>query len=116
MALVRRGDKTYFYRHVRCGGTVRRMYMGSGPLAEMDQECLDAERATAASRRRAFRARLARVERMGRARARRLARADALVRMTLELSGFHRPKGWLWRRRRDRMNDPLPCPSGEDHP
>jgi len=101
-----RGNKRYFYRHVRSGGRPRRRYAGTGPAAEL-AAAEDAQR---------------RAERRARAEARRQEQArcravDGLVLQLFEVSGLiadaalvtggYYKHGGEWRRnhgRRDRTD------------
>ena len=72
-----RGNKRYFYRHVRIGGRPRRQYAGAGPAAEL----LAAEDA----QRRAERRACAEARRQEQARCRAV---DGLVLQLFELAGL----------------------------
>ena len=44
MAWERRGNKRYFYKSVRVGGKVKKIYLGRGPLADVAGEAIEAAR------------------------------------------------------------------------
>src|SRR5580704_11255678 len=106
MAWEVRGGRRYYYRSVREGGRVRRVYVGTGPVAEAAAE-FDAlaranrngvrERSKAAGGDWQIRlaAALGPLRRLD-------ALAGALAALALVEAGYHRPNRGDWRRRTER--------------
>jgi hypothetical protein len=98
MAWEARGGSRYYYRVVRDGGRVRRLYLGNGPVAELAARDVELRRAERQARARS-QTRLEAAE----AASRELAElADLLARAALVTAGFHRHDRGAWRRRRER--------------
>ena len=56
MAFERRGNKRYFYKSVRVGGKVKKIYFGVGPVAIAAAEAMKVTRLERERRREAMRA------------------------------------------------------------
>jgi hypothetical protein len=100
-----RGESRYYYRSIREGGRVRRIYVGTGPVAEAAAEfdTLDRairestrehSRATRSDERQRLDAALGPLDRLD-------ALAGALAALALVEAGYHRPHRGAWRRRRE---------------
>jgi hypothetical protein len=93
-----RGGGRYYYRVVRDGGRVRRLYLGNNPVAELAARDAELRRAE----------RQARAHSQGRLEAaeavtRELAElTDLLARAALVVAGYHRHDRGAWRKRRER--------------
>ena len=98
MAWEARGGGRYYYRVVRDGGRVRRLYLGNGPVAELAARDVELRRAERQARARS-QARLESAE----AASRELAElTDLLAQVALVAAGYHRHDRGKWRRRRER--------------
>src|SRR5262245_48221740 len=99
-----RGNRRYFYRHVRIGGRPRRQYAGAGPAAELAaaaDELRRLERAVEARECRDEEARLREAE----APLLELCNGtDVLARAALVVGGYHCHARGSWRRRRGQDN------------
>jgi hypothetical protein len=103
MALENRGGRPYYYRSVRDGEKVRKVYEGSGVLARIAHERVIMDRAALEHERRESAKELERLEALA-APVRELSKtAEILVRAHLIATGCHSHKG-EWRRRRERRN------------
>jgi hypothetical protein len=108
MSLEERNGKLYYYRSVRHGDTVRRVYVGSGELARIAYEGDVAEREAEREAERAAEEHARREAELERERLEALAApvdelseaADILARAHLIAAGCHRHKG-EWRRARN---------------
>jgi hypothetical protein len=105
MAWEQRGSRRIYYRSERDGRRVRRVYLGSGPVAELAatlDELRRAERRAEAQARRAEEARrsaaAALLERLVHA-------AGLMAEAALERAGYHRHDRGKWRRRRMAADD-----------
>lgn len=95
-----RGEKRYYYRHVRVGGRRRKVYVGTGTTAEMQAQ-VDGERHRTHDRERrrteAVKRRLLQIESA-------IGDFDRLVQRFVEarllLAGFYRHERGPWRKRR----------------
>jgi|SRR5580704_4089178 hypothetical protein len=106
MAWEVRGDRRYYYRSVREGGKVRRVYVGRGPVAEAAAEfdalarsvrddARDRSKAAGGDWQRRLAAALEPLRRLD-------ALVGALAALTLVDAGYHRPHRGAWRRRTER--------------
>jgi hypothetical protein len=97
MAWEKHGDRTYFYRSVRCDGQVKKVYYGGGPagqLAAQVEALRRAERQAEENIRRTARDQLDAAVALTRD----LARwCEFLAAGTLLAAGFHRPNRHSWR-------------------
>ena len=99
MAWDNRGGRRYFYRSQRIGGTVRRVYCGTGARGEQAEQELAQAQARRAKERQAMTALEAKLTPLV-AMAEELEDGiDALVQAVLQSNGFHEHKG-QWRRLR----------------
>src|SRR3954447_7449028 len=97
MGFDRRG---YYYRSVRDGDRVRRVYIGKGPAAQLSALLVEERRSERRALSRAWRAREAALAGPD-DRLRELSElADGLTRATLLAAGYHRHDRGAWRRRR----------------
>lgn len=100
MALERRDGRTYYYRSVRDGDKVRKVYVSAGELARIAHERETMRRALEEHRREEERRELERLEALA-APVLELDRAAAvLARAHLVAGGYHKRKG-EWRRVRN---------------
>ena len=98
MAWETRGGGRYYYKVSRDDGRVRRLYLGTGPVAELAVRDAELRRAERQARARS-QARLEAAE----AASQELAElADLLVRAALVAAGYHRHDRGNWRKRRER--------------
>src|SRR5258708_2565752 len=88
--LVQRNGKSYWYTYLRQGGKVRRVYAGSGPVAEL--AALEAQE----------RDRLAQVDALLEEL---ITQTNHLVQAALEAAGYHRHLRGPWRKRRHVPDD-----------
>ena len=99
-----RGSRRYYYRSVREGGRVRRVYVGNGPAAEAAARAAEVTRAIQRSaRQRSNTAGHEEQDRLDAARTplgRLDALADILATLALIDAGYHRPNRGIWRRRK----------------
>jgi hypothetical protein len=96
MTLEKRNGSLYYYRSERVDGRVRKVYLGSGRLAELRAEVDRAERRRREADRERERAELERLEALA-APVRELdERAEVLARAWLVAAGYRRRKG-QWR-------------------
>jgi hypothetical protein len=101
MALEKRGDNLYYYRSVRNGEKVRKVYVGSGELARIAHEGDILRRTGREAEREQEKAELERLEALA-APIRELAdAAEILAHAHLIAGGYRRYEGH-WRLRRDR--------------
>lgn len=101
MTLEHRDGNLYYYRSVRAGEKVRKIYEGSGELARIAHEREILNRALREHERRESASELERLEALA-APVEELSEAvEILARAHLIASGYHRNKG-EWRRRRGR--------------
>jgi hypothetical protein len=100
MALEKRGGNLYYYRSIRRGDKVRRVYVGSGELATIAQELDLMERAQEEHRRQEERRELENLESLAAPVLEVGEAATVLARAHLVASGFHKRKG-EWRRERN---------------
>jgi hypothetical protein len=99
MTLEKRNGSLYYYRSERVDGRVRKVYLGSGRLAELRAEVDRAERRRREADRERERAELERLEALA-APVRELdERTEVLARAYLVAVGYRRTKG-EWRLRR----------------
>jgi hypothetical protein len=99
MALEKRNGNLYYYRSVRDGDKVRKVYEGSGELARIAHEREIMNRAAGEHERREEREELDRIEALA-ARVLQLSEAtEVLVRAHLVAAGYRRYQG-KWRRAR----------------
>ena len=97
MGFDRRG---YYYRSVRDGDRVRRVYIGKGPAAQLSARLVEQRRSERRAVSRAWRAREAALAGPD-DRLRQLSElADGMARATLLAAGYHRHDRGAWRRRR----------------
>jgi len=99
MPWKRINGSSYYYRHVKQGGKVRSLYVGSGEhadlVAKLDRLSTQDRREDAA----AWRVKREAATRDDRIRATRYAAVGAVVRVALKMAGFHRHNRGEWRRR-----------------
>jgi hypothetical protein len=100
MSLEKRDGSLYYYRSVRHGDTVRRVYVGSGELARIAHEGDVAERAAEERARREAELERERLEALAAPVEELSEAADILARAHLIAAGYHRHKG-EWRRARN---------------
>lgn len=100
MALEKRDGNLYYYRTVRRGDKVSKVYMGSGELARIVHERDLLNRAMEESRRQEERRGLEKLEALAAPVQEVDEVAAVLARASLVAGGFHRHKG-EWRMRRD---------------
>jgi hypothetical protein len=100
MALENRDGRLYYYRSVRDGEKVRKVYEGSGELARIVQERMILNRAALEHERRESAKELERLEALAAPVLKLSQTAEILVRAHLIAAGYHRHKG-EWRRRRE---------------
>src|SRR5215470_10747097 len=96
-----RGQRRYFYRHVRVGGRPRRLYAGTGQAAEL---AATADALRRLNREIEARERQAEETRLREAEAALLglcAGAELLARAALAAAGYRRHDRGQWRRRRE---------------
>jgi hypothetical protein len=101
MALEKRGGNLYYYRSIRRGDKVRRVYVGSGELATIAHERDLMERAVEEGRRQEERRELEKLERLAAPVLEIGEAAAVLTRAHLVAVGYRRHKG-EWRMRRGR--------------
>jgi hypothetical protein len=95
MTLEKRNGSLYYYRSERVDGRVRKVYLGSGRLAELWAEADRTERESREADRERERAELGRLEALA-APVRELdERAEVLARACLVAAGYRRRKGQL---------------------
>jgi len=99
VALERRDGNLYYYRSVRAGEKVRKVYEGSGELARIAHEREIMKRALREHERRESANELERLEALAAPVEELSEAAEILARAHLIASGYHRHKG-EWRRRR----------------
>jgi hypothetical protein len=99
MALEQRNGSLYYYRSERVGGRVRKVYLGSGSLAELWAEAERVERERCEADREREHAELERLESLAAPVLEIDEAADILTRTHLIAAGCHRHKG-EWRRAR----------------
>ena len=100
MALEKRNGKLYYYRSVREGERVRKVYLGAGELARIarDEELMS--RALKAAERKRQREEVERLEVLAAPVAELCEISEILARAHLVAGGCHRHKG-EWRRQRE---------------
>ncbi len=99
MALEQRDGRTYYYRTIREGGKVRRVYLAAGELARIAHERETMNAAAEEERRKREREDLESLKALA-APLRELDEgAEILTRAVLVAAGYHRHKG-QWRRKR----------------
>jgi hypothetical protein len=101
MALEKRGGNLYYYRSIRRGDKVRRVYVGSGELATIAHERDLMERAQKEHRRQEERRELEKLESLAAPVLEIGEAAEVLTRAHLVAAGYRRHKG-EWRMRRGR--------------
>jgi hypothetical protein len=99
MALEQRNGSLYYYRSEQVGGRVRKVYLGSGRLAELWAEAERVERERREADREREHAELERLESLAAPVLEIDEAADILARARLIAAGCHRHKG-EWRRAR----------------
>ena len=99
MALETRGGRLYYYRSVRDGEKVRKVYEGSGELARIAHERVIMNRAALEHERRESAKELERLEALAAPVEELSDAAEIFVRVHLVDAGYHRRKG-AWRRAR----------------
>ncbi len=99
MALEKRSGNLYYYRSIRRGGQVHKVYVGAGELARNAHERQLMNRAAEGHRRGAERAERERLEALVAPVAEISEAAEVLARAHLIAAGCHRHKG-EWRRER----------------
>ena len=99
MALERRNGNLYYYRSVRDGEKVRKVYWGSGELARIAHERETMNRAARQHERRESARELERLEALAAPVLELSEAAEILLRAHLIAAGYHRRKG-EWRRAR----------------
>jgi hypothetical protein len=99
MTLEKRNGKLYYYRSVRRGDSVRKLYVGAGDLARITDEGDTIERAIREGERQRQREEVERLEALAAPVLELDEAADILARAALVAGGFHRHKG-EWRRER----------------
>jgi hypothetical protein len=100
MALENRGGRLYYYRSVRDGEKVRKIYEESGELARIVHERVIMNRAALKHERRESAKELERLEALAGPVVKLSQTAEILVQAHLIAAGYHRRKG-EWRRRRE---------------
>jgi hypothetical protein len=100
MALENRGGRLYYYRSVRDGEKVRKVYEGSGELARIARERVIMNRAALEHERRESAKELERLEALAAPVVKLSQTAEILLQAHLIAAGYHRRKG-EWRRRRE---------------
>jgi hypothetical protein len=100
MTLERRDGRTYYYRSVRDGDKVRKVYLGAGELARIAHERETMRRALEEHRREEERRELERLEALAAPVLELDHAAGVLVRAHLIVAGCRRRKG-EWRRVRE---------------
>jgi hypothetical protein len=93
VALERRDGNLYFYRSVRDGGKVRRLYWGSGELARIAHEREIMNRAAREHEQRESARELEHLEALAAPVLELSEAAEILVRAQLIAAGYHRHKG-----------------------
>jgi hypothetical protein len=101
MALEKRGGNLYYYRSIRRGDKVRRVYVGSGELATIAHERDLMDQAVEEGRRQEERRELENLESLAAPILEVGEATEALVQAHLIVRGCHRHKG-EWRLRRGR--------------
>jgi hypothetical protein len=92
--------KSYYYRNVRKGGKVHSEYIGSGSVAERAYEIDRRVKRARDEDASAWRVEREAIEAADKIQAATFDAVEVMVRLTLELAGFHRHKRGEWRRRR----------------
>jgi hypothetical protein len=100
MALENRGGRVYYYRSVRDGEKVRKVYEGSGELARIAHERVIMNRAALEHERRESAKELEGLEALAAPFLELSQTVEILVQAHLIAAGYHRSKG-EWRRRRE---------------
>jgi len=100
VALERRDGKLYYYRSVRDGERVRKVYVGAGEIARIASESDILRRSGQEAKRQESKAELERLEALAAPVVELHEAAAVLVRAYLVASGCHRYKG-EWRRARN---------------
>jgi len=100
MAWERRPSGWFYYRSVREGRRVRKVYFGAGLAGQLAADLDEGDRSARLAARDAERASES-AEAEAQAPLKRLElECERQLRATLEAAGFHRPKRGKWRRRR----------------
>jgi crotonobetainyl-CoA:carnitine CoA-transferase CaiB-like acyl-CoA transferase len=99
VALEKRDGRLYYYRSVRRGGQVRRVYVASGELARSAHEQEIMDRVAEEHAREAERAEIERLEALAAPVVEICEVSEVLARAHLIAAGFHLHKG-EWRRER----------------
>ncbi len=99
MALENRNGNPYYYRSVREGERVRKVYLGAGEFARISAESDVLRRTGREGERQRGRETVARLEALAAPLVELDEAAEALIRAALVASGCHRHKG-EWRRER----------------
>jgi hypothetical protein len=94
------GNRRYYYRHPKVDGRPRRVYVGTGPAAELAAAVDELRRLKRAIERRQLAGERTRLEGAGAALEAVCARTDVLARAALTAAGYHRHQRGAWRRRR----------------
>ncbi len=103
MAWEQRRDKRYYYKSVRCGKKVLKVYFGSGPAAEVAAQTTELARQQRQARAEAVRARREQYQYAEALVNQLIDHADGETRAELMLAGIHENQG-VWRRRTPRKN------------
>jgi hypothetical protein len=101
VALEHRDGCTYYYRTVRSGDKVRKIYLGAGELARIVHEREIMNRTLKAAKRDRDREELEHLEALAAPVMELCEISDVLTRAAIVASGFHRHKG-EWRMARER--------------
>ena len=96
-----RGNKRYFYRHVRIGGRPRRQYAGAGPAAELAAAVDELRRLERAVEAREWQAEEARLREAEAPLLELCGVTETLIRAALLAAGFHQHDRGVWRRCRE---------------
>jgi hypothetical protein len=100
LALERRNGRIYYYRSVRTGDRVRKVYVGAGELARLTAQRDLANRATREGERQRERAELEQLEALNQPVEELCEAAEILLKVHLVADGYRRYQG-KWRRARE---------------
>lgn len=109
MAWEQRGAQTYYYRSVKRGGRVHKVYMGKGPFVAMLVEEVEQERAERQAQAEAWLKVRTEMEALDAQIAAWWDASTALVDATLSAQGYYRHHRGAWRQRGQRGKAPHPA-------
>ena len=101
MTWVRRGEKRYYYRHVRVAGRPVRRYAGTGAVGELAAAADGLRRLNREIEARAWRAEQGRQQEAEAPLLRLCGVTENLIRAALLAAGFHQHDRGVWRRCRE---------------